>query len=785
MMGTQRRRNLLDPLLPSALASATLRERMVTQLPTWRLARLLGCLVVLTSPLVRPVHGAQVPVAPLTNTLDIISLPAEHAARSLPVSVTGVVTAADPALKGRFFLQDSTGGIFVDNVNGLCPEPGTVVEVTGITHPGAYAPIITAPTVRQLGSAPLPTAKPALVERLMSGAEDSQRIEISGVVREARLDGSRLVADLVSGGYRLRAYVPVPPGWEPRGLLAAQVRVRGTAAEAHNRALRQLVAVEVYVPRLEDFIVEKREALNPFDEPVVSLDSLAQYRRDNSLNRRVHVRGIVTLQRLGENLFLLDPSSGLQVQSRQLTAFAPGEVVEAVGFPSFDQFLPVLRDAVCRATPESRVALTPRPVSVQALQEGLHHADFVSLKGRVLNRTVTQTGVGTAGAPNTRTTLVLQSSNVLFTAEAEGVAEPSNLLSIPLGSTIQISGICLTEIDSDGIVKSFRILLGNPAEVKVLATPSWLTARRLLVILAIVSAVSLVGVAWTVLLSRKNATLNFLILEREKAQRQLQEAHDQLEERVRRRTEELKFQITARKEAEVQFKAVITERTRLAQELHDTVEQTLTGIALQLDTAAKLYDGRPEQARNHLSLARNLMGKSQLELRRSVWDLRQRARQQFDLPGELRESARQLTEAGGLKVGVQTKGTVQPLPEVVEENLLRISQEALSNVLKHARATQVQITLEFQSDRVVLQIQDNGVGFNLETCAGAREGHFGLLGMVERAKRLGGRFIPASTVGQGTVLRVEVPLGPAEAFQWPGQNHTAAGAEPDPGAVEI
>src|ERR1035441_7263831 len=86
---------------------------------------------------------AQAANAVLTNAVDIISLPAKEAAASRKVSVIGVVTAADAALKGRFFVQDSTGGVFVDNVNGRRPEPGELVQVSGITHPGAYAPIVT------------------------------------------------------------------------------------------------------------------------------------------------------------------------------------------------------------------------------------------------------------------------------------------------------------------------------------------------------------------------------------------------------------------------------------------------------------------------------------------------------------------------------------------------------------------------------------------------------------------------------------------------------------------
>jgi signal transduction histidine kinase len=722
----------------------------------------LGLIFVLSWQLRGPIARAQSTNALLTNAVDIISLSAEEAARSRKVSVTGIVTAADPALLGRFFVQDATGGVFVDNFNGRRMEPGAVVEVTGITHPGAYAPIITAPKVRQIGTAPLPAAKPVAVEGLMSGAEDSQRIEISGVVREARVEGARLTADLVSGGYRFRAYAPATAGLDPAALVAAQVLVRGTAAEAHNRSLRQLVAVELYVPRAEDFIIQKREAVNPLDEPVVPLHTLAQYRRGNSLNHRVHVRGVVTLQRLGESLFLQDLTGGLQVQSPQLTPFSPGEVVDAVGFPGLDQYLPVLQDAVLQGTLEPVVAVTPKDVSVDELLAGLHHADFVSLKGKLLNRTVEQArrqGTGTGGS---RTTLVLQSSNVVFAAEADGLQAETDLASIPLGSTVRVSGICLTEIDSDGKVKSFRILVERPGEVRVLQRPSWLTPQRLLIILGVVSSVLLVIVAWTVMVSRKNAALNFQIGEREKAQRELQDAHDQLEERVKERTEQLKFQVTARKEAELQFKAVLTERTRLAQELHDTVEQTLTGIALQLETAAKLHDKKPDSALSHLELARSLMAKSQVEMRRSVWDLRRRAVEQFDLPGALQETFRQITQGAGLQVELKTKGDIHVLPEVVEENLLRICQEALTNVIKHAGASKVSVELEFNSDHVALQVSDNGRGFDPNHCVGPKDGHFGLLGMSERAKRINGRFSVVSEPQSGTKVRLEVPIEPVE-----------------------
>ena len=712
-----------------------------------------------------PVVRAQTSDGLLTNAVDVISLPAEQASRLLKVSLIGVVTAADPVLKGRFFVQDATGGVFVDNVNGRRPSPGDLVEISGITYAGAFAPTVTAPSVRKIGTAPLPPAKPVSIEQLMSGSEDSQRIEISGIVRDARNDGSRLTLDLVMGGYRFRAYLSVAPDFQPEKLIGALVRVRGTAAEAHNRSLRQLIAVEVYIPDLADLVVEKSESVNPFDSPVIPLDKLAQFRRGNSLAQRVHVRGAVTFQNPGESVFLEDGIFGLQIQSRQRARLLPGEVVDAVGFLSFENYLPVLQDAVFRDAGEPRVPVKPHPATMEELQSGLYHADYISLSGKLIELTVNRGQRGTA-APGT-TTMVLQTSNVTFTAVANHLDDPAALAAIPIGSVLEVNGICLTQIDADGKLESFQILIGNPKDVLILRKPGWLTPQRLWIGFVIVCAVLMVIVSWTIMLSRKNAALNFLIAERENAQQALQQANDQLEERVKERTAQLKFEITARKESEVQFKAVLTERTRLAQELHDTVEQTLTGIALQLDAASKLHGRSPENSLRHLELARSLMAKSQVEVRQSVWDLRSRELEQFDLATALSASARQITSGTNVQVHFETRGEPQSLPEVVEENLLRIGQEALANSIKHSGATEVNIELQFERERVGLQVKDNGIGFDPAKAAGAGEGHFGLLGMSERARRLGGRFILSSQPKAGTSIRVEIPLNVSLEFQAP------------------
>jgi signal transduction histidine kinase len=701
----------------------------------------------------------------LTNVADIISLPGNRANSRIKVLVTGTVTAEVPTLGGSFFVQDATGGVFVYSPNAPMPAPGDVVRVSGVTDKGAYAPSITRSTFIKLGTAPLPPARPVSIDRFMSGAEDCQRVEISGIVRAAQISETESNLDLAIAlaGYRFHAFPKLPPEMDPQRLVGARVRLRGTAGAFFNLVQRRLTAVKLFMPLPEDFVVEATESIDPFTEPLLALNNIAQYRKDNQPGQRIHIKGRITYQRPGEDLFLQDSSGGLHVKSRQVGAVSVGDMVEAVGFADIENFLPVLEDAVFRKTSERSIALTPQAVTIQNVQNGLCHAELVTLPGKLLDGFERQDRQPTSGKMRTRTILMMQSENLTFTAETEAPEAMADFADLRFGSTIEVSGVCFTEGGEDGKARSFQILMPTGKNVRVLARPSWLTPQRLLTGLGILLAVSIVAVGWTVMVSKKNATLKVLVREKEKARIELREAHDQLEEKVKERTAQLKLQITARKELELQSKATLAERTRLAQELHDTLEQALTGVALQLDTTTRLFEKEPDGAKNHLELARNLVAESQTEVHRSVWNLRCRALEQFDLPGALLMSSQQITGSSNLRVEMKAQGRVRPLPEIVEENLLRIAQEALLNVIKHSGATQAEIKLDYGPKSVVLQVKDNGKGFALDHCVGPREGHFGLLGISERAKRLHGEIAFSSMPETGTTVRVQIPI-PHESY---------------------
>lgn len=206
------------------------------------------------------------------------------------------------------------------------------------------------------------------------------------------------------------------------------------------------------------------------------------------------------------------------------------------------------------------------------------------------------------------------------------------------------------------------------------------------------------------------------------------------------------------------FALVLEERGRLAREIHDTLAQGFVGISSQLDAVALTLDGHVELARKHLDLARKMVRHSLTEARRSVMDLRASALEGHDLPSALSEAAHQWTAGSPVQVRVDVEGENRPLPEETEQHLLRIAQEAVTNAVKHARASEVNIHLEMANRQLRLRVADNGRGFEQDEAFSEVGGHFGLLGMRERAERLGGELRLHSEPGQGTEVAVTVPL---------------------------
>lgn len=216
----------------------------------------------------------------------------------------------------------------------------------------------------------------------------------------------------------------------------------------------------------------------------------------------------------------------------------------------------------------------------------------------------------------------------------------------------------------------------------------------------------------------------------------------------------LALEVSQRKQAEAALRAssILEERNRMAREIHDTLAQAFTGIIVQLGNALRLMNTNLAATETHIQTGRELARTGLAEARRSVEALRPRLLEAGDLCSALNRMATQLFSGSQTHITCHLIGEPYPLPAEVESNLLRIGQEAVTNTLKYAQASYIQIELIYNSTQCILRVKDDGQGFAINQ-ASANNG-YGLLGMSERSDRIGAQLTIQSAPGQGTEITV-------------------------------
>lgn len=641
------------------------------------------------------------------------ALLAQRQARLATLRIRGVVTYSD-VINNEWciYVQDQSGSVRVQGrqrLGGTQLPIGDWIELTG-------APVITDSGVellahgfKSLGAGELPLPIPYSSETVTVPAGEGLWSEWEGVGR-AILSSDRLLLMTRSGSAEV--FTGSLPTSQVTNWINARVRVRGVMLQRPNPVL--------LLPGARFLQIVDPPPSDPFSAPVFPISVVRNLGSDAASARQIKVAGVVTCRRNGR-LMVQDRSGGVAVEIASEAPVKVGEVVELVGFPVERSGGIELAGVLWRSEGQQQ-QLNPIPLLLE---------DFVPAQNN--NMLVTVEATLLAFHPGND----LQMLDVQSGSRAFQVSLPASGGRLPLiaaGSRLRLTGVVLadgvatletTATDHRSLMGSLELWLRNPADVTVIERPPWWNWRYTAASCGFAAAILIGAVIWIRTLRR----------------------------RVEQRTLELR-ETMSKLQRETQISATLAERDRLAGEIHDSIEQGLSAIMLQMDAAAHSV-GKPETVKHYLMMARNMANFSRTEVQHAVWDMQSPLLENSDLPTALRRMAADISAGDSPRVTVTIDGAAQTLPSPVEHHLLRIAQEAMTNAVKHGSPRHVRLALRYGLGEVTLTASDDGRGFVPEAIPD-EGGHFGLHGMRNRAQKLGARLNLTSKLGEGTRIEVVV-----------------------------
>jgi signal transduction histidine kinase len=676
-----------------------------------------------------------------------------------PVVVRGRLTWVTHGRGGNEYaaVQDDTAGIWLDvqraKDSGVWRgeeawhelEPGMLVEVSGVRDRDdqTFAPQIIPHVIRPLGAPgdiEFPVAPVTTADRLFSGLDDSQRIMIEGVVQGLVEQRERWMMTLEAGGRRIRVMVPRGNDFpEPSLVIDSTLSVTGVATTSYTTR-GQFVLPTIMVPRSCDLRVIQAAPTTAFDAPEIPLARLGRLIPSVDVRHRIRTRGTVSFAANGRLFYLQSQSLGVRVEAAEKVDVRPGDTVEVSGFLDRERVLAGLSQAagivnavvrvVGRASRPSATVIQPDVIveinraakrGGRLAEPGDYDGCLIECRARVGDLRADAGGIIPLISGNTALTATL-SDEIL--AEVPPL-EP--------GCELLLRGIVQFELEPPvaGYLPQLgrmSLLVPSASDLTVVSRPSWWTPRRLLAVLGMLAVAFAIALGWVALLRREVAV----------------------------QSRRLAAEITERQRSEIEFEAALEERSRLAANLHDTVLQTVTGIGYQLKSVQQGPEQPPAADAASLATAQRMVEHAVDQLRGKVWSMRTMPLEGGSFPAALQALAGRLQAGQSPRIVVHVAGVERDIPDLVSGNLLLLGEEAIHNALKHAQATTIDVMALYDDDRVGVVIHDDGIGFAAGSSDEPR-GHFGLAGMRDRMRRLGGGVTVESAPGAGTTVTATAP----------------------------
>ncbi len=664
----------------------------------------------------------------LTTAAQVHSLSRSEANATNHVLIRGVVTCALTDLKG-LAVQDSTGGIYADLWNASPTGPlqmGDFVEVEGTTEAGDFAPRVRAGRVTRLGPGELPEPVRPYWDQLINGSLDTEFVEIQGIVTSMSTAGVTL---LTHGGLinvnLFNMNLPTNAAALTK-YTGALIRLRGCLFASWDAATHQVRVgdVRMFAPSLT---IDEPAPLDAFAGTPKSEPDLLRFDPQGSALRRVKVFGQIIHER-GNEYFAMDGTNGFRFILDEAGRFAVGDLVEAVGFPSLTGPSPVLQEALARRVGEAPLR-DARPLDTEYVFQARNDATRVSVEAVLLNLSADGRTLELQAGLRRFVARLDDENNPGTNQTASNDAGPVHRINLPLGSRLQLTGAYAGQGGNQTTgtdVSNFELLLNSPADIVVLAHPSFWTLKRLLLLVGALLCVLGLALIWIRLLHHK----------------------------VQQRTDQLQKEMHIREQAENQ-RSLAQERARIARDLHDDLGSSLTEITM-LATASPALKFPSEEAAERMETiavkSRTLVN----ALDEIVWVVDP---EKDNLASVGRYLASYTEEfLTGLKIAcrVQIPNSF-PEREVsseVRHDLFLAVKEALNNAIRHGGATEIEFRLRVLDDRLQISITDNGRGFEASGLSTGR----GLSNLRNRMELLHGQCELQSSPGAGATITLQLPL---------------------------
>lgn len=674
---------------------------------------------------------------PATNIAEVVSAMAGGGAFRYDVQAqaAGVIRSSGNVM--YVFVGDGTGKLFLmarDGSRKLQVAAGDFVRVRGEQPKDdsryRMRPLC-ASSVERLAHAAPPAPVAATIAEVNGGSLDYAPVRTSGLVRDvAASETSRTWAtiSLFDSGQLLRVAVPLveTPVEEFAKLIGRRIEVVGFP-NPRSGSMRLFAGRSFHCAGLSAIRALDETGADPFAAPEIGtiVNAAAS-----------HITSMGLVRAAGRVVCVWDGCQAMvKTKDRDFVRIVfdgrdlpkKGEFVECAGYPLTDAFhITLLRAKWRKSAPldipeDQAVAASLGDLIGGGAVSPEYHGRPVTLRGKAGVRLNDDGSVASVAIDDGKDSASVKSPG----------GWPDGL---ETGCEIAVTGICMMEAkrwEPELVVPKIRdatLVAMSPRDIRILSRPPWWTAARLGMLAASLVAALVAVSIWS-------ASLKYLA-----------------ERRGR--------QLLAEKIGRVKADVKTAERARLSVELHDSLAQNLAGVSLELQTAGRYGKGDIALLMRHLSIADTSLKSCLQNLRNTLWDLRSMSLDEPDFGAAVRRTL--VPHVGGVELGVDLDVSRRKLTEQEAHDILRAVRELVVNAVRHGRAKAVRIEGSLDGETLRLAVSDDGCGFDVARAPGVADGHFGLQGVRDRLRGLGGTLHIESAAGRGTRAVLTARIGRKE-----------------------